>query len=170
MLSELRIDPAVLDDPAMKRMMLNIKRGGGRAATEVYRLDGKSPAENLYFDVYSMREWSEENAEKVWSTICWDRVKQLLNNGAIDVDRLKGHTIHQGMKPIIIGAEAAGPKNDQILDGAHTMVAYALRAKAAGCEGAPLPLPAYLLKPHEWKLFLIPRHVAQALNFNAAEK
>lgn len=63
MLSELRIDPAVLDEPAMKRMMLNIARGGGRAATEVYRLDVKFPAENLYFDVYSMREWSEKNAE-----------------------------------------------------------------------------------------------------------
>jgi hypothetical protein len=168
MLSDLRIDPAVFDEPAMKRMMLNIERGGGQAATEVYRLDGKTPTEHLYFDVYSMREWSEKNAEKVLSSICWDRVKWLVNNGAIDVDRLMRHTIHEKMEPIIIGAEAAGPKNDQILDGAHRMVAYALAAAKAGLEGIPLPLLAYLLKPHEWKKFVIPTRVAQALNFDAS--
>lgn len=166
MVPDIEVDPAILNDPSIQRMMLNLSSGAGEAATEVYRLDGKTPDKNLYFDVFSMREWAAINAEKVMSTICWDRVKRLVSNGAIDVDRLMNHTVNEKMEPIIIGADVAGPDNDQILDGAHRMVAYALAAASAGLEGAPLPLPAYFLQPDEWKQFLIPTIVAKALHFD----
>lgn len=157
----------VLDHPVMKRMERNLREGGGDAATEVYRIDGATPEQHLYFDVYSMRKWAIENVAEVTTFLDWERAERLITSGAIDRHRITEHTIHNQMEPIIIGIEAAGPKNDQILDGGHRYVAYALAATAAGFAGAPLPLPAYPLTPDQWKQFLIPRFIAQALGFDA---
>lgn len=157
----------VLDHPVMKRMKRNLREGGGEAATEVYRLNGPTPKEHLYFDVYSMRMWAIEYAEQVVSSLCWERVERMISSGAVDPQRIMTHTMHREMDPIIIGVDAAGAGEDHILDGAHRFVAYALAASSAGLVGQPLPLPAYLLKPDEWREFLIPHFVAQALNFDA---
>lgn len=65
-----------------------------------------------------------------------------------------------------MGRDAAGIGNDQILDGAHTYVAMALGATASGLAGQPVPIPAFLLEPDQWKRFVIPHHIAKALNFD----
>jgi hypothetical protein len=114
-----------------------------------------------------MRKWATENAEMVVSSLDWERVEQLIASGAVDRNRIMDHTVHHQMDPIIIGIDAAGPGDDQILDGGHRFVAYAMAAAAAGMGGAPLPLPAYALQPNEWRQFLIPRFIAEAMNFDA---
>ena len=114
-----------------------------------------------------MKKWAEAYGQQVISTLCWDRVNRMRENGAINHERLSSHTTQQQMEPIIIGIDAAGPGEDQILDGSHRFFAYAMAASAAGYEGAPLPLPAYALKPEEWRQFLIPGFVAKAMNFDA---
>lgn len=156
----------VLEHPAMKRMKRNLRAGGGNAATEVYRIDGDTPDQHLYFDVYSMRKWAVDNVEEVVTFLDWERAESLIASGAIDRSRITEHTIHNKMEPIIIGLDAAGFGNDQILDGGHRYVAYALAATASGFAGAELPLPAYPLTPDQWKQFLIPRFVAKALGFD----
>jgi hypothetical protein len=158
----------VLDHPVTKRMKRNL-REGGKAATEVFRLEGETPERHLYFDVYSMKKWAEAHGQLVVSTLCWDRVNRMRSNGAIDEDRLANHTTKQQMEPIIIGIDAAGPGEDQILDGSHRFFAYAMAASAAGMEGAPLPLPAYALEPAEWRQFLIPRFIAKAMRFDETD-
>lgn len=162
-----QIGRRVLDHPVMKRMKRNLREGGGDAATEVYRIDGDTPDQHLYFDVYSMRKWAIANVEEVTTFLDWERAERLITSGAIDRSRISEHTIQNQMEPIIIGIGAAGSGNDQILDGGHRYVAYALAATASGFAGAPLPLPAYPLTPDQWKQFLIPRFVAQALRFDA---
>lgn len=162
-----KVGRRVLDHPVMKRMKRNLRDGGGDAATEVYRIEGKTPDEHRYFDVYSMRKWAVENLEEVITFLDWERAERLISSGAIDHSRITEHTIHNQMEPIIVGIEAAGPGNDQILDGGHRYVAYALAATAAGLAGAPLPLPAYSLTPQQWKQFLIPRFIAAELGFDA---
>lgn len=149
----------------MKRMKRNMREGGDEA-TEVYRLDGETPNEHLYFDVFSMRKWALANAEEVGVTLDWNRAERLITSGAVDPDRIKDHTIRNTMHPVIIGRDAAGPGQDQILDGAHRYVAAALGATAAGMAGVPIPLPAYVLRPDEWRPFLIPHFIAQALRFD----
>jgi hypothetical protein len=156
----------VIEHPVTRRMMRNL-REAGEAATEVFRLDGDTPDRHLYFDVYSMRKWSEAHGELVVSSLCWDRVERMMSNGAIDPDRLANHTMQQKMDPIIIGIDAAGPGDDQILDGSHRFVAYAIAASAAGFAGMPLPLPAYALTPDQWRRFLIPHFIAKAMKFDA---
>ncbi|WP_408076846.1 hypothetical protein [Sphingomonas plantiphila] len=148
-------------------MKRNLREGGGDAATEVYRISGSTPDKHLYFDVYSMRKWAMANVAEVTTFLDWGRAERLISSGAIDRNRITEHTIHNQMEPIIIGIGAAGPGNDQILDGGHRYVAYALGATAAGLAGAPLPLPAYPLTPDQWKQFLIPRFIAQTLGFDA---
>lgn len=157
----------IIDHPVMKRMKRNLREGGGDAATEVYRIDGETPDRHLYFDVYSMRKWAVANVEEVVTVLNWERAERLIASGAIDRDRITEHTIHNQMEPIIIGIDAGGLGNDQILDGGHRYVAYALAATASGFAGAPLPLPAYPLTPAQWRKFLIPNFIARALNFDA---
>lgn len=156
----------ILDHPAVKRFRRNMKRVG-REALEVYRIDGDTPDQHVYFDVFSMREWSIANLEIVGMPLDWERAEQLVASGAVDRDHIAGHTIQTHAQPIIVGRQAAGDDGDQILDGAHTYVALALAATAAGQGGQPVPVPTYLLEPDQWRQFVIPNRVAKALEFDA---
>ena len=161
-----QIGSRILDHPAVKRIKRNLREGGGDAATEVYRLDGATPDEHRYFDVYSMRKWSYDNLEMVGTFLDWGRANHLIESGAVDNERIMDHTLQNPMHPIIIGVDACGPGNDQVLDGAHRYVATALAATAAGMAGQPVPMPAYFLEPNQWPEFLIPIHIAKALKFD----
>ncbi|MFV0623782.1 hypothetical protein ACBY01_07205 [Sphingomonas sp. ac-8] len=160
------VDQRAWNHPSMRRIRRNMLASGSRAATEVYRLEGKTPEDHTYFDIFSMRAWALENAQEVITPLPWDRAERLIATGAVDPNRIQDHTIRTQYHPIIIGIGAAGPGNDQILDGAHRVVALCLGAAANGMEGAPLPVPAYVLQPDEWRRFLIPRFVAKALGFD----
>ena len=156
----------ILEHPAVKRFRRNLKRVG-REALEVYRIDGDTPDQHVYFDVFSMREWSIANVEKVASPLDWDRAEQLVASGAVDREHITTHTIQNDARPIIVGRLAAGEDGDQILDGAHTYVAMAMAATASGQAGQSVPIPTYLLEPDQWRQFVIPNHIARALEFDA---
>lgn len=155
----------VMQHPYMKRMKRNL-REGGIAATEVYRLDGATPDQHRYFDVYSMRKWTHANVKLVGTFLNWDRADHLITSGAVDPNRIRDHTINQQMEPVIIGVGACDNGSDQVLDGAHRYVAYALAAVSQGFQGVPLPMPAYFLEPGQWRQFLIPSFIAKALRFD----
>lgn len=155
----------IADHPAMKRMERNLKKFG-RAALEVYRLDGETPDQHVYFDVYSMREWCVVNLTVLSTPIDWERAEQLVESGAVDREHIARTTIQQERRPIIVG-RGAGREGDQILDGGHTYVAIALAATAAGQAGEPISVPAYLLAPEQWQRFVIPTRIAKALDFDA---
>lgn len=157
----------VLQHPYVKRIQRNLKEAGD-AATEVYRLDGDSPADHVYFDVYSMRKWALANVELVMTSLDWSRVHHLVESGAVDAERLFNHTIQHKMDPVIIGVSVCDNGSDLILDGTHRYVAYALQAASSGFEGLPLPLPAYFLEPSQWRRFVIPNFIANALEFDRA--
>jgi hypothetical protein len=156
----------IIDHPSMRRMSRNAKRAG-RAAFEVYRIDGDLPKQHAYFDVFSMREWAEKQVVRVVTLLDWERAARLIQSGVVDKARIADHTLQTDIRPVIIGRDAAGPGDDQLLDGAHTYVAVALAATASGQQGQPTPLHAYILEPTQWRQFLIPNHVAKALNFDA---
>lgn len=156
----------VLDHPVMKRIHRNLKRVG-REALEVYRVDGETPDQHVYFDVFSMREWAIANVKVEAMDMDWERAEHLVTTGAVDRQHIAEHTVQTEARPIIVGRNAAREGNDQILDGAHTYVAIALAASASGRAGQPVPVPAYLLQPDQWRRFLIPSRIAKALDFDA---
>lgn len=156
----------VLDNPAMKRIERNLKRAG-REALEVYRIDGETPEQHVYFDVFSMREWSTDKLTAVKVPMDWERAEQLIESGAVDQNHIAEKTLRTDARPVIVGRHARGEGSDQILDGAHTYVALALAATAAGLKGQEVPVPTYLLAPEHWRKFVIPNHIAKALNFDA---
>ncbi len=155
----------VINHPVGKRIARNLKHAG-TAATEVYRIDGDTPDQHVYFDVYSMRTWAMANLEPAVMPMDWERAEGLIKSGAVDRRRIMDHTIQHDIRPVIVGRHAAGIGNDQILDGAHTYVAMALAATASGLAGQPVPIPAFLLLPDQWRRFVIPNHIAKALNFD----
>lgn len=159
------LGPRVMQHPYVKRLKRNI-REAGKAATEVYRLNGPTPDQHRYFDVYTMQKWTHEHLRPIGTFLNWDRAEYLITSGAVDPDRIRDHTIQHEMEPIIIGVGACHNGEDQILDGAHRYVAYALSATQAGLQGVPLPLPAYVLEPGQWRQFLIPPFVVRALRFD----
>lgn len=158
-----------LNHPYMRKMRRNLVEGG-KAATEVYRLDGDTPDQHLYFDVYSMRKWTHENMPIVGTWLNWDRADHLITSGAVDPVRISEHTIRDFnfMEPVIIGVNVRGDGNDHILDGAHRYVAMALAATSVGMQGQQTPLRSYFLEREHWEQFLIPRHVAKALRMDDA--
>jgi hypothetical protein len=145
----------------MKRNM----RTGGIAATEVYRIDGETAEGQLYFDVYSIKQWCHQNLSIVGTWVNWERADQLVRSGAVDPERIKEYSFLNLNEPVIIGINGHGDGNDALLDGAHRYVAAALAATAAGMTGGRVPLPAYFLEPDQWRQFLIPRFVAVAMGF-----
>lgn len=156
----------VFNHPAMKRMNRNMKRAG-RDALEVYRVDGETPEQHVYFDVFSMRDWAQAHSTVEAMDMDWERAKHLVTTSAVDRHHIAKHTVETKLRPIIVGRGAAREGNDQILDGAHTYVAIALAAVASGRAGQPVPVPAYLLQPDQWRRFVIPNHVAKVLDFDA---
>lgn len=165
-LAKKAIGKRILNHPVAKRMEKNIKRHG-LTATEVYRLDGDTPDEARYFDVFSMREWATQNCEVVPLAYDWDRANRLLDRDAVSFDHIRDHTVKNNLSPVIIGRHAAGQGEDQMLDGAHRYIAAGVAAVAAGMEGEVFPIPAYILQPDEWSQFLIPLEVAKAFRFDA---
>lgn len=164
-LAKKAIGKGVLNHPVAKRMERNIKRYG-KEATEVYRLDGATPDDNLYFDVFSMREWAAVNCQIVPLAYDWDRAARLLEREAVSFEHIRDHTIKGNLRPVIIGRNAAGPGEDQMLDGAHRYIAAGAAATAAGLNGTVFPIPAYVLEPDEWRQFLVPLHIAKAFHFD----
>lgn len=158
---------SIINHPVAKRIARNLRQVGA-AATEIYRIDGDTQDQHVYFDVYSMRTWAIKNLEPATMPMDWQRAEDLIKSGAVDRHRIIDHTVQQAARPVIVGRDAAGPGNDQILDGAHTYVAMALGATASGLGGQPVPVAAYLLEPDQWKQFVIPNHIAKALNFDSA--
>lgn len=159
----------VMQHPYMKRMKRNLKEAG-KLATEVYRLDGETPDGHLYFDVYTMRKWTMAKVNVVGTFLNWERAEHLVTSGAVDPEWIRDHTISRTMEPVIIGVGACANGSDQVLDGAHRYVAYALAATAMGLQGAPLPMPAYFLEREQWRRFLIPNFIAKALGFDEAHE
>lgn len=165
-LAKKAIGKRILNHPAAKRMERNIKRYG-QAATEVYRLDGATADANLYFDVFSMRQWAATHCQIVPLAYDWDRAARLLENEAVNFDRIRDHTVKNALHPVIIGRDAAGSGEDQMLDGAHRYIAAGAAAVAIGMEGQVFPIPAYILQSDQWRQFLIPLDIAQAFHFDA---
>lgn len=165
-LNKKSLGKGVASHPTLKRMIRNFRRAG-REAFEVYRVDGQTADEHVYFDVFSIREWAEEYLTPVAIDLDRGRAETLIASGAVDKNHIAGHTVQQNPRPIIVGRDANGAGNDQILDGSHTYVAVALAATAAGQPDEAVSIDAYVVDPKDWRKFLIPGRVARALNFDA---
>ncbi len=88
----------VINHPVGKRIARNLKQAG-TAATEVYRIDGDTPDQHIYFDVYSMRTWATVNLEPAVMPMDWERAEDLIRSGAVDRHRLMDHTIQHDARP-----------------------------------------------------------------------
>lgn len=111
-----QLGPKVMQHPYMKRMKQNLREAGD-AATEVYRIEGGTPDQHRYFDVYAMRKWTKVNVQMVGTYLDWDRVDYLITSGAVNPDRIRDHTMLHTMEPVIIGVRACDNGSDQVLDG-----------------------------------------------------
>jgi hypothetical protein len=144
-------------DPAVRRIALaELKR---RKPTEVYRLDDGT-GKPMFFNISEMRVWAAKNCETYAMPPDFDRAARLFESGAVEPDHIMNYTIHNRPEPIIV---CRGLRNgDQIVDGAHRF--------AAMCAGAAMlkldvPIPAYVLEPHEWLPFVISDEIAKACGF-----
>lgn len=152
-----------IEHPVVQRILANMRRAGVRA-TEVYTLAAEGSAPEVHFDVFSMREWAEQNCRPVKMTIDWARVRKLVDEGSIDGQYLLDHITSESRRPIIVGQHGAGEGRDQILDGSHTYVEAALEAASNGLEGKRVLIDAYYLQRDQWQPFIIPQSVMDALN------
>lgn len=159
-----RLGKTVLHDPATKRMLRN-RRSRDDGATEVYIVDPLDGSGRRFFDVCAMRKWCKSNLEPLAAPIDMGRVERLLESGAVDAEHIRNHTIIREPEPIIICRDGAGPGEDQIVDGSHRFVAFAMAAALA--NRLDMLVPAYLLMPDQWRQFLVPAHVAEAFAFDA---
>ena len=148
-----------LRNPIVRRLLKNeLERGG--SGTEVYRLDDDGTGKPMFFDIYSMRNWADQNCETFALPVDFNRAARLVASGAVEPDHIRDHTIRTELKPIIVCTGLLD--GDQIVDGAHRYVAM--------CAGAAMfqlnpPVPAYVLHPDEWKPFVIPTSVAKVCGF-----
>lgn len=159
-----QLGKTVLHDPATQRMLRN-RRLRDDGATEIYIVDPMDGGERRYFDVCAMRKWCKSNLQPLAAPIDMARVERLLESGAVDAAHIRNHTIMRDPEPIIICRDGAGPGEDQIVDGSHRFVGFAMAAALA--NRLDLLVPAYLLMPDQWRPFLVPARVAQAFKFDA---
>jgi hypothetical protein len=157
-----QLGPDIMQHPCMLRMERNIQEVGIQAC-EVYRIEGSTSDRNLYFDVYSLRKWASENAAPNMTGLDTGRLKALVEGGVIDPKRVEQMPLEKMLEPIIIGVSAHENGSDAVLDGQHRYVATAFKALHCGQRIDQFPIAARFLEPHQWQNFLIPRHIAVAI-------
>jgi len=161
------LGPGIMEHPCVLRMEKNMQEVGIQAS-EVYRIEGSSPDRNLYFDVYSLRKWASEHVPPNRTGLDVERLKVLIEGGAIDRERVETMPPDKILEPIIIGVAAHENGSDAILDGQHRYVAAAFAAMHLNCSIDQFPIVARFLEPEDWQQFLIPRHIAVAMQMDAA--
>ncbi len=155
------LDKRALSHPAARRILRNIRSGAGNAALETYQLDDDGTGKQVSFDVFSLNVWARANLPVESISVDWRRVDRLLESGAVDLERIADHTLKTEMTPLLICKDVAGSGQDQIVDGSHRYVAFAMATQALGLDG--LCMPAFLLTSAQWRPFIIPDSVMKAL-------
>lgn len=160
-----RLGPGIMQHPCLLRMEQNMQEAGIEAS-EVYRIEGSTPDRNLYFDVYSLRKWASENVAPNLTGLDPARLEAMIEGGAIDRERVETMPPDKILEPIIIGVAAHENGSDAILDGQHRYVAAAFAAMQLTDGIDQFPIVARFVEPEDWQQFLIPRHIAVAMQMD----
>lgn len=162
-----RLGPGIMQHPCVLRMERNMQEVG-IVASEVYRIEGASPDRNLYFDIYSLRKWAHENVAPNMTGLNTARVHDLIKRGSVDLKHIEQIPPEKMQEPIIIGIAAHENGMDAVLDGQHRYVAMALQAMRYSENIEQFPIIARFIEPDQWQDFLIPRHIAVAMQMDAS--
>ena len=143
--------------PAAMRLLKNFRKYG-RAGAEIYTQYDDGEGNTRYFDVLSTRLWCDKRKKIEPLEINERTVQYLLENGGVNPEHILNKRFDANVAPVIYLREAS-IGGGLLIDGAHRYVAFAQYARIQGIRVSVVP--AYILKPSEWKTFVVPPDIAE---------